>query len=153
MDKENLETIKKLTQLSALQQQAAILESEANMNRLAQAFTSLIEIEKSITENINNHEMLVALTQQLKSLIVNTTMELQFFDRLKQKLQHANEPLTAWTEHGLIPNPHGEEFIQNYSTEEERFLYKNFIANGDVHQTLIAFQSFNNTEQVDDELF
>jgi len=148
-----LDIIKKLVQLSSLQKQAAIVESEVHMNRLTSTITQLIDIEKNITDNLSNQELLVALTNQLKSLVINTTIELQFYDRLKQKLQHADSPLTEWTELGKIKNPNDEEFINDYSTEEERYLYQQFMESGDIEKTLQSIESFQANKSLDDELF
>ncbi|HFB65622.1 MAG TPA: hypothetical protein ENJ60_08800 [Aeromonadales bacterium] len=153
MEKEQLAILKKLSQLNCLQTKAAILDSELHMDRLSQAFTDLISLEEAITQNLDNQHMLADLTQSLRKVISQTTIELQFFDRLKQKLEHACKPMSQWANQGKLLDPESEEFSNQYSTPEELTLYEEFIKCGDVEKALANFQSKNIVTSSEPELF
>ncbi len=153
VEQDQLTIIKKLSQLNYLQTKAAILDSELHMDRLSLAFTDLISLEESMTENLDNKPMLEVLTQSLRKVISQTTIELQFFDRLKQKLEHAWFPLVQWVKEGELIDPHENTFSERYSTPEEILLYKAFIACGDIDQALAKFQDANLVINSDPELF
>ncbi len=153
MEKQQLAILKKLSQLNFLQTKAAILDSESHMDRLSRAFTDLITLEEAITGNLDNQPKLADLTQSLRKVISQTTMELQFFDRLKQKLEHACNPLLQWANQGILLDPEAEEFSNQYSTLEELMLYKEFIQCGDPQTALANFQARQIEIRDEPELF
>ncbi len=149
----SIEKIGGITQLSCLQIKAAIDSGESQFNRLSGHFTELVRVEQQISEKLKDGHSVSALMAELRALINVTTVEFQFFDRFKQKLEHAIEPLQNWSVNGIIVDLNDPEFIQNYSTQEEIDLYNALMKSGSIELALNQRPTMKTAEEGDVELF
>ncbi len=139
--------IKKLTLLGFLQAKAAVDDSETQINQLTDHFTQLFDIEQKLSENLILDSDNTLLMERLRYLIGSIVVEFQFFDRLKQKIEQSVEPLRQWSEDGIIVDPDSPDFVNRYSTKEERNLYHALQTQGSIEKAL----SYVALMEVDDD--
>lgn len=154
MKPSKIDKIRKLLQLCFLQANIAINTNEKDVDNLVNHFTRLVDIEqvlrKKMEEGVDcNDDM-----QELRMLISSIITDFQFFDRLKQQITSAVDPIKTWTENGDLPDPFQPDFVQRYTTQEEKDIYHLAIAEDSIEivEQQVAMLQNDKVEHDDDAL-
>lgn len=161
------ETIKILN-LSAAQVDVILQDSELSVNTLTESFTYIIESMQTINNHLLSLEVSDTNNQALdccsetRTKIQNAIISFQFFDRMRQCLQHVTSNLKGLSELVESPehlyNPNDWHEFQNqirsrYTMEAEKMMF-DAILQGKSIDDAIAAKNANQLSQSDDiELF
>jgi Base plate wedge protein 53 len=161
------ETIK-LLNLSAVQVDDILQESESSVNTLTDSFTDIVESMQTITnhlialETLSTKDEVLDCCSETKAKIQAAIIAFQFYDRMQQCLHHVTSNLRGLSK--LVENPDRlynptewhdfqRQIRSRYTMESEKMMF-DAIINGKSIDDAIAAKNKLSKKQVDDiELF
>lgn len=147
----NIEKVRKLLQLCFLQANLAVNNNEKDVDNLIGHFTRLVEVEQELREKVTRGVDCIDNMQELRQLISFIITDFQFFDRLKQQITNAVDPIKTWTENGDLPDPFSPDFVNRYTTQEEKEIYSIAIEEDSIEVAEKQIEHLQNTKVEHDD--
>jgi uncharacterized protein YoxC len=161
------ETIK-LLNLSAVQVDDILQESESSVNTLTDSFTDIVESMQTITNHLSALEAsgtkdeVLDCCSEAKAKIQAAIIAFQFYDRMQQCLQHVTSNLRGLSK--LVENPDRlynptewhdfqKQIRSRYTMESEKMMFDAIINGKSIDDAIAAKNKLSKKQSDDIELF
>lgn len=161
------ETIK-LLNLSAVQVDVILQESESSVNTLTESFTDIVESMQTITHHLSvfeasgTKEEVMDCCLETKAKIQAAIIAFQFYDRMQQCLQHVTSNLRGLSK--LVEDPERlynpaewhefqKQIRSRYTMESEKMMFDAILQGQSVNDAIAAKNALLKKESDDIELF
>ncbi len=166
------ETVRMLF-LAVAQIEVAVGDSDDSVNRLTDAFTTMMSYEQQIAQaaqalDDSGENKAVALEIQEKAALVSNEIQsavvaFQFYDKLSQRLAHVSSSLESLSDllndQGRLHDLQSWQTLQSqirsrYSMREEHELFDSVMSGGDIREAVRRYHQSHQDQPEDDiELF
>jgi hypothetical protein len=161
-----------MLELAALQIEAAMKDSNASVEVLANSFTSMAGYLRTISDTVQSlpeteemagvKQSLIGTSGQVSGMVHQAIVAFQFYDKLVQRLSHVGHSLGALSDlvadQRRLYNPHEwvglqEKIRSKYSTQEEIAMFEAVMQGIPIQEAIDRYMAEMNQKSDDIELF
>jgi predicted transcriptional regulator len=150
LDTEQLEINQKVLNLAIAQIQASLWESNSKVESLSEELMAIMTEVEQLKNTIKNDSLnneVNELCESITSSVQSTIIDFQFYDRLRQRLEHVSESLTDLAEQPTVELL--QQAKQRYTMPDENEILDMIIAGMTVKQ--ISLHQAQSAEQPEDQ--